>query len=179
MKIKPGLIFLLFVTLTANAANKEGQVRYNASTADTKLDLSLGKLNLRADGNINEFIKALGFKYQVPTTKIENLIVDYNFTAADTYMAVSIGNMTGRTLDEVASVYRSNKAKGWGFVAKKMGIKPGSREFHQIKQGSASIFNEAGNGLTANKPSKNNAGSKGKGNSRDKAKNKNKGKNRD
>ena len=38
-------------------------------------------------------------------------------------------------LNRVLSVYRGNKKKGWGAIAKKLGIKPGSAEFHALKQG--------------------------------------------
>ena len=137
---KFSLLVILLFSFTAYAGQKEGKVQYNASTGDTRLDLSLGKLNLKADGNINDFIAALGYEYKVPVSKIENLIVGYNFSAADAYMTVSIGSMTGRSLDEVADVYRNNQGKGWGFVAKQLGIKPGSKEFHQLKNGSERIF---------------------------------------
>ena len=35
--------------------------------------------------------------------------------------------------DDVVKVYRSNKQKGWGAIAKELGIKPGSPEFHALK----------------------------------------------
>ena len=158
---------LLLVTCAVHAGNKEGQVNYNASTGDTKLDLSLGKLDLKADGNINEFIKALGFEYQVPTAKIEKLVFDYNFTASDAYMAVSIGNVSGRSIDDVADIYKSNRAKGWGFVAKQMGIKPGSKAFHQLKNGSTKLLaensQEESNETKNNKEMKDRPDKKGKG----------------
>ncbi|MCW8911217.1 MAG: hypothetical protein OQK76_11435 [Gammaproteobacteria bacterium] len=152
------LISLLIISAQSLASDKEGRVRYNASTGDTMLDVSLGKLNLRADGNINDFISALGFEYKVPTTKIKSLIVDYNFTPSDAYMTLSIGHLTGRSIDDVASFYRSNQARGWGYVAKGMGIKPGSSEFHQLRQGSQLSFLSENN----EKPAKNNK-AKGKG----------------
>jgi len=31
--------------------------------------------------------------------------------------------------------YKSDKGQGWGALAKSLGIKPGSREFHALKRG--------------------------------------------
>ena len=44
--------------------------------------------------------------------------------------------MSSRSTDYVLSKYRVKKSKGWGALAKSLGIKPGSREFHALKQGS-------------------------------------------
>jgi hypothetical protein len=35
----------------------------------------------------------------------------------------------------VIEQYRSSKGKGWGVLAKSLGIKPGSKEFHALKNG--------------------------------------------
>jgi hypothetical protein len=36
-------------------------------------------------------------------------------------------------LDELLTVYSKHKSNGWGVIAKQLGIKPGSAEFHQLK----------------------------------------------
>ena len=38
--------------------------------------------------------------------------------------------------DYVIERYRSGKGKGWGALAQSLGIKPGSKEFHDLKRGS-------------------------------------------
>ena len=50
-------------------------------------------------------------------------------------MVMRLGELTGQPAKEVLSVYRNNRKKGWGVMAKKLGIKPGSREFHALKRG--------------------------------------------
>jgi len=35
----------------------------------------------------------------------------------------------------VADYWQQNHGQGWGVVAQRMGIKPGSAEFHQLKKG--------------------------------------------
>jgi hypothetical protein len=36
--------------------------------------------------------------------------------------------------------YKSSKGKGWGVIAKSLGIKPGSKEFHELKR-SQDLYN--------------------------------------
>lgn len=142
------IIAVLFVLVVApvQAGDREGRIRYNASTGDTSLDMSLNRLNIRADGKLNDFIAALGIKYQVPTSKIEHLVFDYQFTPADAYMTVQLSQLSGHSFHEVAQSYKQNKRKGWGYVAKEMGIKPGSQAFHQLKNDANMAYSEADDG---------------------------------
>jgi hypothetical protein len=43
--------------------------------------------------------------------------------------------MTQKPPETVLHVYQANRGKGWGVIAKSLGIKPGSREFHALKRG--------------------------------------------
>ena len=51
----------------------------------------------------------------------------------EVYIALEISKISKRPLDEILSVYKKDKTKGWGYIAKSVGIKPGSPEFHQMK----------------------------------------------
>ncbi len=151
-------VLFVLVAVPVHAGDTEGRIRYDASTGDASLDMSLNRLNVRADGKLNDFIAALGFKYQVPTSKIEHLVFDYQFTPADAYMTVQLSHLTGHSFHEVAHSYKENKRKGWGFVAKEMGVKPGSNAFHQLKN-DANIVSSEEDGANARGKSK----AKGKG----------------
>jgi len=54
----------------------------------------------------------------------------------DAYMVLRLGEMSSKPADYVVQQYKSGKHKGWGALAKSLGIKPGSAEFHALKQGS-------------------------------------------
>jgi hypothetical protein len=56
-------------------------------------------------------------------------------TPADAYMVLRLGEMSGQPTDRVTERYRSSKGQGWGNLAKSLGIKPGSKEFHALKRG--------------------------------------------
>ena len=81
---------------------------------------------------------------------------------ADAYMLFRLGEMSNKPTDQVIQKYNSEKDKGWGALAKSLGIKPGSPEFHALKNG---------NDLDGDK-------SKSKGKNKNKGKGKGKGKNK-
>jgi hypothetical protein len=46
-----------------------------------------------------------------------------------------VGEVARQPQEVVLREYQANKGKGWGVIAKNLGIKPGSREFHELKKG--------------------------------------------
>ena len=55
----------------------------------------------------------------------------------------ALSSLSGKPVATVVDVYRKNKAKGWGFVAKELGIKPGSKEFKALKDKSTASASKA------------------------------------
>jgi hypothetical protein len=43
-----------------------------------------------------------------------------------------MGNLSRKPMNTVVDVYEKNQ--GWGNIAKELGIKPGSQEFHRMKR---------------------------------------------
>ncbi len=74
-------------------------------------------------------------------------------------MLFRMGEMSSTPTDQVIEKYNSEKDKGWGALAKSMGIKPGSAEFHALKNGEDLYGNT---GSSKDKGKKKNKG-KGKG----------------
>ena len=50
-------------------------------------------------------------------------------------MVFQLGQITQHPPEAVIKVYQSGKGRGWGELAKDLGIKPGSAEFHALKRG--------------------------------------------
>jgi hypothetical protein len=69
---------------------------------------------------------------------------------ADAYMVLRLGEMSGRPTDHVMGKYKSCKGKGWGTVAKSLGIKPGSKEFHALKN-KDDLYTDSDKGKTRKK----------------------------
>ncbi len=50
------------------------------------------------------------------------------------YFAAALSKLSGKPISVVIDLYKSNKSKGWGALAKELGIKPGSKEFKLLKE---------------------------------------------
>ncbi|MBZ0158490.1 MAG: hypothetical protein K8I29_20015 [Alphaproteobacteria bacterium] len=53
---------------------------------------------------------------------------------ADAYLCLRLAELADRPVELVIREYKANKGRGWGVIAKRLGIKPGSREFHALKE---------------------------------------------
>ena len=92
-------------------------------------------LNVRADADPSGFRAQLSTRFKIGDAQVR-LVLGNVDKPADAYLVFRLGEMSSMSTDYVLSKYRSQKSKGWGALAKSLGIKPGSREFHALKQGS-------------------------------------------
>lgn len=120
--------FILFAML---AIGFTSYAQYN--TGDVQLNASLSKIDANAQLDFGAFKADLGATYNVSTGKIDSWSVDLGMKAGDIYLALEIAKLTKKPVDDVVKVYQKNKTKGWGVIAKELGIKPGSPEFHALK----------------------------------------------
>lgn len=151
---KVGLLLIaivIFSTTFAQTAFKSGSVQ---------LDTDLNTINTSANLDFGKFKTNIRLSYNTSDKKINYMSTTIKMQPADIYMAFEISKISKRPIDDVIVVYTNNKSKGWGYMAKQLGIKPGSAEFHALKG-------------DANGKAKKNKG-KGKGNSKNKGKGKNK-----
>lgn len=142
---------------------KEATGKYDAKTGDAEFDAVLGNLNIEAKGNLSEFITNLSVEYKVPEEEIEEIIVEEEMTPADAYMTLEIADIIDEPIDVVVKEYKANKGKGWGVIAKQLGIKPGSKEFHELKKdGVAELEKAKAKGKDKEKDEKSEKGKKDK-----------------
>jgi hypothetical protein len=52
---------------------------------------------------------------------------------AEIYLALELSFLSGKPLGTVLNIYKNNRGRGWGVVARTLGIKPGSEAFKQLK----------------------------------------------
>lgn len=124
------LLLPLFVaaTLAVNAQN----FSLSAKSGDTELDASLSDINVKAKADIKLFKKDLSVEFNIGESKIDKML-ELQLSPADVYMVCEVATATKKEPDAVLDSYKKNKDKGWGVIAKEMGIKPGSAEFHALK----------------------------------------------
>ena len=76
----------------------------------------------------------IGTRFQIGDAKVSAVIGDVG-GHANAYMVFRLAEMSHMPVDTVIKHYHAGKGKGWGVLAKQLGIKPGSREFHILKRG--------------------------------------------
>ncbi len=120
------------------------------------LDGFLRDLNIQARLDGDGFSARVSAQFGVPEARV-NVVLGTVSEPADAFMVFQLGQMTQQPPDKVLEVYRAQKGKGWGVMAKELGIKPGSPEFHALKNGDFKL------GAKPEKGAKGEGGGKGKG----------------
>ena len=103
-------------------------------SAAASLDDFLRHVNAQARLDLPGFSLQVGTQFGVPVPQVE-AVLGMVATPADAFMAFQFGQMAHRPPETVIHTYQAHKGKGWGVIAKELGIKPGSREFHALKSG--------------------------------------------
>ncbi len=98
------------------------------------IDSFLNNLNVQAQTDLNSFSLKISTQFGVPVTKVQAVIKEVD-SPADAFMCFQLAQMTHKPSDTVLREYRVDKGKGWGVIAQRLGIKPGSAEFHALKEG--------------------------------------------
>ncbi len=91
-------------------------------------------LNISAEADPSGFRTRLAVRFNLGDAQI-NAVLSNVESPADAYMVFRFGEISAKPTEYVIEKYRSEKGKGWGVLAKSLGIKPGSKEFHALKQG--------------------------------------------
>ncbi len=102
------------------------------------------RFNEQAEANFVDFRAKLAARFNIGPAQVEAVISNFP-KAADAYVALRLGEMSGRPIDDVMQNYKANQGRGWGVVAKSLGIKPGSKEFHALKRGD-DLYGDTGKG---------------------------------
>lgn len=116
------LVFAMFLLLPA------------AGYCGGDLDVFVSSLNAEARVDLGAFKARVSTQFGVPMVQVEAVLGSVR-SPGDAYMVFRAGQVAGRPQEVVLDEYRSNQGKGWGAMAKNLGIKPGSAEFHSLKKG--------------------------------------------
>jgi len=118
--MKKVLLFLLIITSFTAYAQKSGFRSYR-SGADR-----FGSNDPALFGQM------LARKYNLNESAIGDLHQKFNRNWGDLALGLEMGNLSNKPMYTVLGSYEKNQ--GWGNVAKELGIKPGSPEFHRMKR---------------------------------------------
>ena len=112
------------------------------------LDEFLNSVNIQARADMNGFSARLSAQFGVPEVQVRTVIGTVK-DPADAFMCLQLGQWTQQPSEQVVRVYNANQGKGWGVIAKSLGIKPGSAEFHALKRGDLTFSGQPGGGQGA------------------------------
>jgi len=157
---KPDLLIALAVILLT------------AGTAHADLDAYLNSLTVNASADLGQFRAGLGAHFGASAPEID-LVLNTVSRRGDAALCFWLSNHTRQPMDVVLREYRAHKGQGWGVLAKSLGIKPGSEDFHALKRGDLGWYPDEDR---RGHESKGKNG--GKGNNKGNGKGKGKGKNK-
>jgi len=118
---------VLFILPTFTCASLE------FNTGDEELDITLKEINIEAGVDINGYKADLSTTYDISRNKLEYLFVEIKMEPADVFMTLELARILNISIDAILKVYKENRGKGWGVIAKQLGMKPGSNEFMALK----------------------------------------------
>lgn len=143
-KIFLSFLLVLLVNVTYS------QIVFNTGSAEFDADLNV--INVSGESDMSGFKSDMTVSFNVSVKTLDHML-SLKMIPGEIYLSLEIARIVKRPVEDVIPVYKSHKSKGWGYIAKEMGIKPGSAEFHALKGSSKSKGNKM----------KNDKGKKGKG----------------
>ena len=97
-----------------------------------EFDSLISSLNVQAEANIGDFKVNLGATFGAPVPLVD-MVIGSVASPGEAYLIFNVAEVSNKPVDVVIAEYKKNKGKGWGVIAKNLGIKPGSKEFHALK----------------------------------------------
>lgn len=100
-------------------------------TGDADIDLHLDQINNYGRTEFEFFKNDMSLKFGVSSGILDDYYHKEKISPANIYLAYTLSSVSGKPVENIFELYKQKK--GWGEIAKELGIKPGSREFHMMK----------------------------------------------
>lgn len=146
-----GFVLALGLAFSAGAQAIDSFVfGFSPRTGDGFVDAQLGDINVFASGNKDGFIDDVVVSFGAPRYLVREYYYDRRWAPGDIYYACAIAYQLRRPCVEILDIYERDHGQGWGVIAQRLGIKPGSPAFHALKgrvgQGHGKMKGNAGRG---------------------------------
>lgn len=120
-------------------------VNWDPRTGDVWVDTWLGDINRYGNRYQQPFVDEMVRYYGAPRDLVTALLLERDWAPGDVYYACAIAQVLGRPCRYVVDEWeRHDRGEGWGALAQRLGIKPGSAEFHRLKRGFVSSYDRWG-----------------------------------
>ncbi len=97
-------------------------------------DVMLKEINFEASKDMRGYKASLTVDFGVSNKTVTLLLEKERMKPGDAYMALKISRVSGKAIEVVVGEFKRSRGKGWGVIAKNLGIKPGSAKFHALKE---------------------------------------------
>ena len=135
LKSKFMALATLLVAFTGTASAQDYSFGWNPRSGDVWVDSTLNDVNRYGSRYREPFIDEIVRYHGAPRDLVSDLLVRRNWAPGDVYYACAIASVIGRPCRYVVDEWDRDHGQGWGNVAQRLGIKPGSAEFHRLKRG--------------------------------------------
>lgn len=145
-----------FFALTASLAALLGPaahaqdlpVGWDPRSGDGWVDAWLGDISRYGVRYREPFVDEMVRYYGAPRELVSDLLDRRGWTPGDVYYACALAQVLGRPCRYVVDEWDRDHADGWGGVAQRLGVKPGSAEFHKLKRGFVPTYDRWGRPIT-------------------------------
>ncbi|WP_242108957.1 hypothetical protein [Luteimonas aquatica] len=127
-------------------------VGYNLRTGDVWVDNRLGEINDYGTRYRGPFVDEVSGHYGAPRSLVEDLLGRRGWAPGDVYYACAIARALGLPCLDIVNEYERDPGQGWGAIAKRHGIKPGSSAFHALKNGAVRTYDRWGYPIVIDRP---------------------------
>jgi len=125
---KAGIIFLVVAIFAPAIAAQTIAFGFG----DPVLEANLTDIGASAKIDLPGFQAEISLTWGIPKADIQ-VAMTAGLPPAEVYLASALAGISGKSLAIVVEMYKKDKDKGWGALAKELGIKPGSKEFKALK----------------------------------------------
>jgi len=110
-------------------------IDWNPRSGDAWVDTWLGDMNRYGTRYPEPFIDEMVRYHAAPRDLVSELLVDRRWAPGDVYYACALAQVIDRPCRDVVDEWTENHAQGWGAIARRLGVAPGSAGFHRLKNG--------------------------------------------
>lgn len=106
---------------------------YSPYTGDREFDAQVAAVNGLVTSDLDGFVNDIVSIYGAPRHEVRQLVIERHYPPDYVWMAAASAQELNRPWQQVFPVFEQNRGRGWGVIAKELGIKPGSPAFHALK----------------------------------------------
>lgn len=142
--LQPLALATVLAASIGSAGAQTFSLNWNPRSGDVWVDTQLADMNRYGTQYRDPFIDEMVRYHGAPRDLVTDLLVNRRWAPGDVYYACTIAQVIGRPCRYVVDEWAANHAQGWGVVARRLGIKPGSAEFHRLKKGFVPTYDRWG-----------------------------------